>query len=406
MQVTISIGGRFHAFDLAKQLHARGFLHSLITSYPKSKVAEWGVEKAKVQTIVSHELLNRAFRRLGRSDLQHELNCRYDQIAASKLQRGSDIVVAWSGMARHTIARAKKLGAKTIVERNSSHIARQNEILQEEAELTGMRVALPDRATIAQEVDEYDQADYICVPSSFVLQSFVERGVSRDRLILATFGVDIQHFSRIPKRDTRFRIIHCGSLSLRKGVHYLLQAFHELKLQDAELWLIGKPTPELMPFVAKYGNANVILKGTFPQSRLFEQYSQGSMMCLASIEEGLAMVIPQAMACGLPVVCTVNTGAQDIVRDSIDGFVVPIRDVEALKERINFLYSYRDETRRMGEAARQRILDGFTWDHYGKRIVSEYSRVMDKTVLGLSFAEPDSSCDDTRPAAALAAARS
>jgi glycosyltransferase involved in cell wall biosynthesis len=156
----------------------------------------------------------------------------------------------------------------------------------------------------------------------------------------------------------------------------LLQAFHELKLKDAELWLIGRLSPEIIPFLQKYGGANVILKGTFPQSQLYEQYSQGSVLCLASVEEGLAMVIPQAMACGLPIVGTLNTGAEDIVRDSMDGFVVPIRNVEALKERLIFLYSNRNATRQMGETARKRILESFTWDHYGDRIVKEFARTI------------------------------
>jgi glycosyltransferase involved in cell wall biosynthesis len=376
MKVTISVGGRFHAFDLAKQLQSRGFLRSLITSYPKWKVNEWGIPKSKISTIISHELLSRAFRKMGRSDLDHDLNCRYDRIAAKKLQDGSDLVVAWSGKALNTISRAKEFGAKTILERSSAHIGRQHDILQEERELTGAYIELPDPRTIAQELEEYGRADYISVPSNFVFQSFVERGFPPDRLLLVNFGVDVQHFKPIPKRDSKFRIIHSGSLSLRKGVHYLLRAFHELNLKDAELWLIGRPTSEIMPFLQRYGRANVILKGTFQQSRLFEQYSQGSVLCMASIEEGLAMVIPQAMACELPIIGTLNTGAKDIVRDSIDGFVIPIRDVEALKERLSFLYSHPNQGREMGETARKRILESFTWDHYGDQIVKQYARAL------------------------------
>lgn len=376
MKVTISVGGRFHAFDLAKQLQARGLLHSLVTSYPKSKLTEWGIENSKVRTVFTHELLSRGFRRIGRSDLQHSLNSRYDRIAAGKLNIGADLFVGWSGMSLRSIVRAKELGAQTVVERSSAHIAIQNDILREEADLTGVRVELPDPRTIAQELEEYEQADYISVPSSFAFQSFLQRGFSPDRLLLAHFGVDVQQFRAIPKRDTKFRVIHSGSLILRKGVHYLLQAFHELRLKDAELWLIGRPSPEIMPFLQRYGNANVILKGTFPQSQLYELYSQGSVLCLASVEEGLAMVIPQAMACGLAIICTLNTGANDIVRDSIDGFVVPIRDVEALKERLGFLYSHRNDTRQMGETARKRILQAFTWDDYGDQIAKEYARVV------------------------------
>jgi glycosyltransferase involved in cell wall biosynthesis len=88
------------------------------------------------------------------------------------------------------------------------------------------------------------------------------------------------------------------------------------------------------------------------------------------------MVMSQAMSCAVPVVCTENTGAADLVSDQVDGFVVPIRNVEALKERLGFLYAHRDRARSMGEAARKKVLDHFTWEHYGDRIVHQYSRLL------------------------------
>jgi glycosyltransferase involved in cell wall biosynthesis len=87
------------------------------------------------------------------------------------------------------------------------------------------------------------------------------------------------------------------------------------------------------------------------------------------------MVISQAMACGLPVVCTTNTTGDDIIRNGVDGFVIPIRDVELLKERLAYLHSYRDRCRAMGESARDRILSGFTWDHYGELMSRQYSKI-------------------------------
>jgi glycosyltransferase involved in cell wall biosynthesis len=189
------------------------------------------------------------------------------------------------------------------------------------------------------------------------------------------YGVDLAHFYPVPKQDNVFRVIHCGTISIRKGVHYLLQAFSELKLPHAELWLIGSMTDEIRPFLANF-SAAVFHKGPFPESELYRYYGQGSVLCLASIEEGLAMVQPQAMACGLPVICTTNTGGEDIVCDGQDGFIVPIRDVEALKEKILFFYENPDACKEMGYSAQQRVKSNFTWADYGNRIVGEYRRIL------------------------------
>jgi glycosyltransferase involved in cell wall biosynthesis len=94
-----------------------------------------------------------------------------------------------------------------------------------------------------------------------------------------------------------------------------------------------------------------------------------------SVEEGLAMVQVQAMACGLPLICTSATGGEDLIAEVREGFVIPIRDVEALKQKLMWCYQNREACRAMGHAARQRVQQGFTWDDYGKRMLAEYQRI-------------------------------
>lgn len=380
MKVSIAIGGRFHAFDMARQMQSRGFLRTLITSYPKFKVREWGVRGSAVRTVISHELLNRGWRLFARRfgikrDIGFELNERFDRIAASKIPRDTDIFVAWSGMSLFCHRRAKKLGAHTVLERNSTHICFQRDILRDEYRLFGLNAQLPDPRTVDRELKEYAEADFICVPSTFALQSYLSHGISPEKVFMVPFGVDPTQFEPVPKTDSVFRVIHCGALTIRKGVHHLLQAFHELRLPNAELWLIGQESNEIRPFLEKFGGPAVHIRGTFNQAELYKQYSQGSVFCLASIEEGFAMVISQAMCCGLPAICTTNTTGSDIIRDGVDGWVIPIRDVQALKDRIRALYENPERCKQMGQSARQRILSGFTWDHYGDRMVEHYQAI-------------------------------
>ncbi len=379
MRVTISVGGRFHAFNLAEELQKRGHLKSLITSYPKSEVQKYGIPREKVFSNILAEVIGRTYRKLpgflrSFGNPQY-LNCEvFDKWASNKVSE-ADICVAWSSYALHTLRAAKKTGAVTIVERGSSHISFQHSILKEEYEKFGLKPRLGHPKVVLKEIEEYKEADFISIPSLYVKRTFLEKGFPESKLIHVPYGVDLSAFRQVTKEDDKFRVIFAGGMSLRKGVHYLLQAFTELDLPNSELMLIGSLNDEIKPFFKKYeGKFNYL--GHVPQRELYKYYSQGSVFCLMSIEEGLAMVQPQAMACGLPVICTTNTGGEDIVRDGLDGFVIPIRDVDALKEKLLYLYKNSERRLQMGRSAKERVSAGFTWNDYGSRIVDAYKKIL------------------------------
>lgn len=252
----------------------------------------------------------------------------------------------------------------------------QKGLLKEEGEAVGVSVDMPSKKYIEKEKREYEKSDLIFVPSSFAKESFLEHGFKESKVCNAPFGVDTEEFSPIEKKDDVFRVVFAGQMMLRKGVHYLLKAFSDLDLPNSELWLLGKKRPEIAPFFDKYEGGFQHL-GHKPQDELYRYYSQGSVFVLNSIEDGFGMVIPQAMACGLPAICTQNTGGPDIVRDGTDGFIIPIRDTESLKEKILWCYENQDECRTMGHAARRRVEEDFTWHDYGRRVVNSYRSVLD-----------------------------
>jgi glycosyltransferase involved in cell wall biosynthesis len=386
MKVTLSVMGRFWAFYLAKELQRHGCLELLITSYPVFETVKYGIDRERICSLVINEILNRGWlkaptllkRRYNAQYLVHEL---FDRRAARNLPRRTEIWSGWSSHSLSTLRRAKELGAKTVLQHGSSHIVHQDLILREEYDrlgLKGLEFAHPQ--IIEKELLEYQEADFISIPSLYVKETFLQRGVPAAKLLHVPYGVDLTNFYPIPKVDETFRVIHCGNLSLRKGVHYLLQAFSELKLPDAELWLIGKVTDELRPFLKRYASPSVILKGTFPERELHKYFSQGSVFCLASIEEGLAMVQPMAMACGLPLIITTNTGGAELVREGREGFILPIRDVAALKEKILYCYENPEEARGMGETCRERVRTGFTWTDHGDKIIAHFRRILAGTI--------------------------
>jgi len=266
------------------------------------------------------------------------------------------------------LKRAKQLGAIAIVDRGSSHAQYNKEVLQEEYNKLGVIKWLPPASIIEKELREYELADYILIPSEFVRRSFIKKGMPDSKLIKIPYGVDLTYFYPTKKEDDTFRILYVGGMHLRKGVHYLLEAFAQLELPNAELWLIGSQSEEIKPFFKKYAG-HFRYFNHLPQNELFKYYSQCSVFAICSIEEGMAMVQAQAMACALPLICTTNSGGEDLIREGEEGFVVPIRDVELLKERIAWCYENQKLCQAMGDSARKRILDYHTWDDYGDSLV-------------------------------------
>ncbi len=387
MQVIISVGGKFHAFYLAQQLFKKGCLKKLITSYPKLEVKKSGIPLKKVNSIIIKEILLRGWSKLP-SFLRNIYNPHFliselfDRLASKKI-RESDIFVGWSTLSLHSLRKAKELGAITILERGSSHMLYQEQALREEYKKLGLKHKDTHPKIIEKELKEYEETDYISIPSLYAKRTFLEKGIPESKLIHIPYGVDLSEFGQIPKKDNVFRIVFVGRISLRKGVHYLLQAFSELKLPNSELSLIGTINDEMKPFLKKYEGSYKWL-GHKPQKELYKYYSQGSVFVLSSIDEGFGMVIFQAMACGLPAICTVNTGGPDLIENDREGFIIPIRDVEALKEKILFFYDNPKECYKMGQNAKRKVQKGFTWNDYGKRMIREYKKILDKKQKDIS----------------------
>jgi glycosyltransferase involved in cell wall biosynthesis len=380
LSATVSVKGRFHAFDLARQLVKHGALRQLITSYPRFKVREWGIPNAGVRNFLRVELMDRIASRVPVSEetrrgMQIEIAKYYDRVASKKIPKDTKIFVGWSSTMVAQLRAAKALGAKTVVERGSTHILFHDRILREEYQRLGLRWSGIHPETIDRELLEYEEADFIAVPTGFVLDTFIRHGVPRGKILVNPYGCNLSVFGPRPKKDGVFRVIHCGHISVQKGAHLLIRAFAELNLPNSELWLIGALSPEIREVLTKYSGYPISVKGPFPQSSLPDYYSQGSVFCLASLQEGLAMVLPQALSCGLPVIATENSGARDVVAEGETGFVVPAGDVAALKEKIELLYSQPALRDQMANNTLAGARD-LSWDRYGRDTVANYRRVL------------------------------
>ncbi len=376
--VDISVGSRFHAFDLARELHSRQMLHRIYTGYPRFSAERFSLPRDRMASVWTHEPLNRIAgtlyrRKWFRTAPDFSLSDRFDRLVAKRLSPGANLFVGWSSQCLHSLLRARELGMTTIVERGSTHIEWQRDTLQEEAAITGMHAELPTPRTVERELAEYASSDYIAVASEFVAGTFVERGVPRCRLIVNPYGVDLGLFRPCVRSavDNGLRVLHVGRASVRKGVHYLIDAVAQLR--HATLTVVGAADSGISKLLTA---PHVNFVGPVPGNELPRYYAQADVFCLLSLEEGLALVLAQAMASGLPVVATANTGAEELITDGMEGFLVPVRDPEAVAERLRFLASNKELRCEMGRRARAKVEKGFSWADYGERAAAAYRRIL------------------------------
>ncbi|NRA54152.1 MAG: glycosyltransferase family 4 protein [Gammaproteobacteria bacterium] len=381
MKIALSVFGRFHIFNTAEELSKKNIINQFYTTYPEFFVSKYQIQEGSLTCYPTLEILNRLRRKFFKKLFPDSIFLKkiYDKKIAKSLSSDNDIYISWGGYAYDSMRKSKSYGQTIILEIGSTHPRYVQKILQDEYTAQGLIPKLDSEENISWQLKSIEMADYIAIPSSFVKRSFLENGVPECKLIVNPYGVDLSAFRPVKKTDDVFRVIFCGALSLQKGSHYLLKAIHELNLDNLEFWHIGNVLDEMDVFIKKYESEKIIYKGSYPQNELYELYSQGSVFVMPSIQDGLALVQLQAMACGLPLICTTNTGGDDLITEQgKEGFVIPIRDVNAIKDKITYLYKnpiIRDE---MGNNAKERVKAGYTWADYGERYYENLRMIIDK----------------------------
>jgi glycosyltransferase involved in cell wall biosynthesis len=226
-------------------------------------------------------------------------------------------------------------------------------------------------------IEEYQLADLIVVLSQKAAETFRTRGFSEEKLFYLPRGVDIDRF-RPGQRPSKFRAIFSGALIERKGIHHLLEAWSRLNLKDAELWLVGSIHEEAKPHLKRFSQDNIKVVGFVrdPENYL----SQGTVYVFPSQWEGSAKVVYEAAACGLPAITTREAG--DVIRDGIEGIIVQPGDIDAIAAALEHLYHHPELVTQMGEAARRRVVEHFTWDHYRERLLDAYETAIKKVGNG------------------------
>ena len=298
-----------------------------------------------------------------------------DWIASRHLATGRyDLFHSWSGDCLQSLRVTRKLGIPSIVEIPTWHRDR-GKVAAGRAPASASSEARRWKQNLLQTrerfLEEYDLADMLFVLSQKAADTFRVQGFSEEKLYYLPRGVDVDRF-KPGVRPPIFRAVFSGALIERKGIHHLLEAWHRLDLKDAELWLVGSVHDEARPHLKKYWRDNIKVVGFV---RDVETYlSQGTVHIFPSQCEGSAKVVYEAAACGLPQITTREAG--DVVNDGVEGIIIQPANVGELAAAILELYRHPEKVERMSGAARRRVVDNFTWDHFRTRLLIAHELAM------------------------------
>ena len=391
-KVNISIGGKWHFYDIVLAAQESGFLnHFYTTVYFKHQRIisssfgkrmnfknrnRFDIDNEKVISNFYPELIPLALKKIkllneGKSLL---LRCNmFDAWTKSKID-DCDLFHSQDGFCLATAELLKKRGAKFICDRGIISATYLKNLSENEYSRFGLKKRYADCYIADRTHQEHLIADVILVPTETVKNSLIEEGIEDSKIKIIPYGIDLSFFKQVDfvKQD-KFRVLFVGELSIRKGCYYLLEAWERLNLKNAELVIIGNVEKGITKMLDKY-------EGIFrhipyiSQDELLQYYSGSDVFILPSLAEGSARVICEAMACKLPVIFTEMSGS--VARDQIDGFQIRARNVDDIVEKIAFCYENREIAREMGISG-QNWIKNFSKERYKMKIIELYNHLLD-----------------------------
>jgi glycosyltransferase involved in cell wall biosynthesis len=294
-------------------------------------------------------------------DIFHEriiTNYIFDMFASNKIS-ANDILVAVPGCYPRSIKKAKK----SLLYWTTTHPSIY-------ADISGYSIN-------KGEMQSLKEGDCIIAISDYVKKTLIDGGISTKKITVVPMGVDTLKFKPGQKKDNIYRVIAVGNYSVYKGFGLLLKAWEELKLNNSELLIVGEPIGKMRSIAKEYSKRmkNIrLLSFTDP----LPYYQQSSLLILPSITDAWGKVVTEAMACALPVIVSENTGAKQAVASRENGFIIPVNDVNAIKEKLLFFYNNPNEIKRMGKNALNTVQKEYTLEKFSENLYNALKEAIKK----------------------------
>ena len=262
----------------------------------------------------------------------------FDRWVKRQLVPGDHLISSY-GYVNESFAWARAHGGKTFLDGGNSHPEHYWQVVAEEHAQWNCPLDPFPRQWFERSKAMMPLTDYVLSPSSYVTRTFLDRGFRPEQILTNVYPLDLDCFqpASTPRPPDRpLTIISTGTPSLRKGTPYLLEAFRLIRrdLPDARLLLTGPVHPSMNTVMRKFADLPIEWSPGLPHAQLAERLQSADIFVLPSLEDGFARTVAEALACGLPVITTPNTGACDLIEAERNGEVVPIRDAQAIANAV------------------------------------------------------------------------
>lgn len=384
--------GTQHARHLARELHVRGMLTEFWTGIgfaPGSLYGNLaraagrlpglhglasrqvpGVPPERIHTTPLIELLALARLRWSESlPVIHHRNESFQQAIPDRVLRAAGAIIGFDTSSWILARRAAHFGRPLLLERTIAHPQAHDRIMRElAARYPAWGAAVEPRlpCVTAAEEAEHTLAHRIVVGSPVVARSLEEAGVAGSKICLNPYGVDWERFATptMERKARPLRFLFAGSVNARKGVPLLLEAWRALPPGEAELWLAGRASEQVRKLIPALPGLRLL--GGVPHQAMPAIYAQCDVFVLPTYFEGFSLVVLEALAAGLPVITTPNSGAESLLTDPALGRLIPAGDLEALVAALRH-YAGNPPHRPDTVAAAGGLRERFSWGAYGDR---------------------------------------
>lgn len=225
-----------------------------------------------------------------------------------------------------------------------------------------------DKIIVKLNTEMYD-TDFFLVASDFVRDSILDLGIKMEQIFKIPYGANVESNNKTIsfQNDSVIHFLFVGQVIYRKGITYALEAMTRLAPDQADFSVVGPYNPHSW-FIEKYNKYdNIHFVGPVTFDMMKGIYDKSTILLFPSLAEGMAQVGIEAMACGLPIICTYNSGLSDLVIDGVNGFIVPESNVDALFEKMLWIINNRNKLQEMSEKARLSA-SAYSWDSYEIKI--------------------------------------
>jgi glycosyltransferase involved in cell wall biosynthesis len=373
MKILLTTAGKWHLDQTAKAFETRGALAGLWTSdRPKS-----GVSQELCRRCMPFQWAMQPWYRWASQIVVEKMFYKHLPLWRAWMARQPlpdfDVMQSMMGFATEGFDLADRTGALKVLDCQNGHPTSYRGFWQREMDLWGKgHVPIPD-FMFARMNREIARADLILCPSQYVYDSMLYNGVSVDKCVITPFGVNTSVFKKREALPEHPRFICVGTICLRKGHQYLFRAFEKVReqLPDAELIVVGSYKNDFDKERPKWEGKFTHIP-SLPHAELSELLRNCTAFVMPSCEEGFARVLIEAMACGLPIIASHESGASTFVKDGEQGYIVAPQNRERLADCMIKLGRNPELAMQMGDQSFATGGEGNSWQDYGDRLLEIY----------------------------------